>query len=171
MAPDDQTFSARALPWALTAAVIIAATIVALQWRSDSLSPLDPDRLDARRTTWFESRIVDYDLALRVKKDRLPVERYEVSVRDGKLASEKLDGRPVVRGSISPWTVDGIFNTIEDTVALESGGTARLRAEFHPQLGFPTAFRMLTTEAGKRSYAITIESLTVPSRGVVYQAD
>ena len=143
----------------------------------DDAPSVDSQLLDVNEAKWLASPLTDYDLTLRVEKDRQAAERFVVSIRSGELVRETLDDRPVTRGMTgSPYSVPGLFETIRDE--LEGGDGARaekaerqtlLRARFEERRGIPVIFKRLSTDSAKLSFVITVEELRTADGTILFR--
>jgi hypothetical protein len=127
----------------------IAFIIVALRGRG-ILPEISAENVTAARQTWNRVAAANYDLTVVVRSHDLST--YRVNVRDGIVQSAFRNDRPLrQQRTLGTWTVQGMFETIEEdfrTIELHRQGKAEvgtpqlsLRGKFDERLGYPERYQ------------------------------
>ncbi len=162
------------IPWVLTLGVIAVGVLWALR---DSTPQLDDAVLEKNYLAWREKPILDYDMMLSIEVDGLEPQRPSVSVRGGKLVSQKLNDQLRTSGDDS-YTIEGLFRTLGTELAQakkpdSKGATEHtlLRALFDETHSIPVVFKRLTSRNDARSVVIRIDSLVGSTGDVIYSGE
>jgi hypothetical protein len=152
----------------------IVALIVAVPFFPGRTVAVTRERLAAARSQWRAANIVDYDLDLDVSG--VQTGRYHVVVRQGKVADISLNGRPAESNAPDYYTVDGLFQTLEEYLdhcenpssgVFPPGTQVWLRMRTHPSLGYPMRFLKQEKFPARRTASGFEEATT--SQGVEFR--
>ncbi len=124
-------------------------------------APRSPD-LDAARQRWADAGLDAYRMTL--QRSCFCPEDYrgpfEVTVRDGAVASARFDGATVDPERVV--TVDGLFGLIEDAY---ERGAERVDVTFDPELGYPTELYIdVSSQMADEEVGYTVSDLRVAER-------
>ncbi len=126
---------------------ITVAVIVAVPYLPGRTEPVTRERLAAARVLWESAAIADYDLELEFSG--VQPGKYHVKVRGGTVAELTLDGKPTNSNAPEYFTIDGLFQTLDEyldhcenptTGVFPEGSQIWLRMRTHPKLGYPVRF-------------------------------
>jgi hypothetical protein len=144
------------LKWSGIGLVILA--IVAVPYRPGRTEPVTREALAKCEQLWEQSQISSYDWDLGVSGDQTG--QYHVEVRNGQPTAITLNGRPAESHAAEYFTVQGVFQTIEEELdladnpssqAFPPGSQVWLRMRCHPELGYPVRFIRQVKLAAQRS--------------------
>ncbi len=127
----------------------LAGIVVILAFRGPPRLPtLTPEDFDAAVQKWRDNKPESYEITVQVT-GRQPG-TYHVQVRNRVAESASLDARPLRnRRTLGTWAVNGMFETIRrDLVNNAKHGYLLLRADFDPQLGFPSRYERIEVRTG-----------------------
>jgi hypothetical protein len=134
--------------------VIAAGIVLVVAWIGlrlgvgPGLPEIQPDDLAVARDRWQAAGVTDYDIAITLSGRQSG--EIKVQVRAGQPTAMTRNGiQPKQERTWQPWTVPGMFDTIDvdfdnRTNAKEKFGTepesVHLRCLFDPELGFPRRY-------------------------------
>ena len=133
--------------WKWIGAGVLVAGVVAGPMLIGRTEPVTRERLTAARQQWAAAKLADYDMEL--DSSGAQTGRYHVEVRGGTLTHITRNGQPADPAQGHYWTVEGLFDTIEEEVDLiehpssgsfSQGRQAWLRMRCHPTLGYPLRY-------------------------------
>lgn len=112
-------------------------------------------RMQVAQTRWAQVGPRNYYIRVRVSGRQAAL--YEVEVRDGEVVRALRNEKPLKQQrTLGTWSVPGMFATIQlDLDALaratqqstQRAGWLTLRAEFHPEYGYPQKYHRIDTSA------------------------
>lgn len=129
-------------------ALAIAALIGLRNWVGPGLPECKPENLLAARERWESAGVRDYDLAITISGRQSG--EITVSVRDGRPTAMTRNGvQPKQERSWEPWTVPGMFETIDidfenaknpkEKFGNDAAGV-NIRCKFDEQYGYPKQY-------------------------------
>ena len=127
----------------------LVCVVIILTFRGPPRLPiLTHEDFDAAVQAWRDNKPASYEITVKVT-GRQPG-TYLVQVQNGVAESASLDGRPLRnRRTLGTWAVNGMFETIRlDLVNNAEHGYLMLRADFDPQLGFPSRYERIEIRTG-----------------------
>jgi hypothetical protein len=144
------------------AAGLLAVLLVMRQVNYDPTPSLTPEIFHAAHEHWKSHKIPSYDIEVKVTGPQAAT--YRVEVRGGDAVAAWRNGQPLMQHrTFGTWSIPGMFSTISrDIEAIEKAAANRqqrpliLRAEFHPQFGYPDHYRRIDNGSRKGSDSITV---------------
>ena len=127
----------------------LVCVVIILAYRGPPRLPmLTSEVFDAAVQEWRDNKPESYEITVKVT-GRQPG-TYHVQVQYGVAESASLDGRPLRnRRTLGTWAVNGMFETMRlDLRNNAEHGYLLLRADFDPQLGFPTRYERIEIRTG-----------------------
>ena len=119
-----------------------------LLFRSSAPPQLTAGELAAARSQWEEKGPSSYTFELQM--GGALDDRRRIEVRDGVVAEMTSDGHPTAESSWEHWSIDAMFGFLETelrnasdpekTLGVADASQVVLRAEFDPELGYPSYF-------------------------------
>lgn len=137
---------------------LLSIFLVAAVRNRDPSPELSRADFSAAVSRWQAAGPQSYRLEVKVAGPQPAV--YAVEVRDEDVVSATIDGRPLKqRRTFDTWSVPGMFGTMERDLAnvdLVAAGRATretprltLRADFHPDYGYPRRYRRIEWGTGR----------------------
>jgi hypothetical protein len=137
---------------------LVAALILAVPYLPGRTEPVTREGLREARGLWQTAQLDNYDLDLETRGAQAG--RYHIEVRNGQLSTITRDGVAANPAAGEPWTVDGLFQVIEeeldaserpDGAAFGAQSKVFLRVQYDRTLGFPTRFVREVKQPSRRS--------------------
>lgn len=136
------------VPWRWIALGLALGLAAGLLLARKPGAPLTPERLAEARARWQAHRPVDYELEIQMRGAVRDLRRIEV--RDGEVVEMTTGGAPVPREAWSYWTVDGLFEFLEDELdnasrpaeayGVDDPRRVVVRVAFDRRWGYPSFF-------------------------------
>ncbi len=134
------------VPWAL---VGVMATVGLVLWLARRPVPLlSAQTLSQARERWQAQKASRYELTIRITSTGLVPYAVHSVVQDGRLIQLEVDGEPASSANPAMYTVEGLFDVLEQELAIQADagdeasrrGRPVLRAQFDPATGVPLCF-------------------------------
>ena len=126
---------------------IIVAVIAMYLMGPGQIPELNASRFDQALEHWDSYRLMNYEIEITVQ-GRQPG-RYTTTVQEGVVVSAEFNNNALTNPrTMSTWTVDGMFRTIDYDVQSQSNRGSQdpeltLRAEFNSQYGYPQKYQRI----------------------------
>ena len=147
---------------------IIVAVITMLLMGPGQIPELNASSFNQALNQWGSNRLMNYEIEITVQ-GRQPG-RYRTTVQDGEVVSAEFNNNALTNPrTMSTWTVDGMFRTIDYDVQAQLNRDAQdpeltLRAEFNPQYGYPQKYqRIQWGSLNELNWEVTRFEITAPA--------
>ena len=147
---------------------IIVAVIAMLLMGPGQIPELNASSFNQALNQWGSNRLMNYEIEITVQ-GRQPG-RYRTTVQDGEVVSAEFNNNALTNPrTMSTWTVDGMFRTIDYDVQAQLNRDAQdpeltLRAEFNPQYGYPQKYqRIQWGSLNELTWEVTRFEITAPA--------
>lgn len=148
--------------WFFLALIVLSVTAVTSLIVFNLRQQLKPEQLAAARQLWAENKPTSYQLAYTIKKGtEAKAESFVVRVRDGKVVSVSLDGRPLEKRLFAYYGMDALLDFINDSLESDAKpGRPRTftRGVFDPANGALRGY-VRRVMGGSERVEITVDSL------------
>jgi len=128
----------------LTCAAFFAGVGAAILWYREPMAPLTRELLAAARQRWRDAGVSSYAIRYRMHGSE-----YAIQCRNGIVEQASVDDRPPSATDLNAYSVDGLFDTLEqelDNLSDPTGpfaghaGTVMMRVRFNPKFGYPERY-------------------------------
>ena len=147
---------------------IIVAVIAMFLMGPGQIPELNASSFNQAFNQWGSNRLMNYEIEITVQ-GRQPG-RYRTTVQDGEVVSAEFNNNALTNPrTISTWTVDGMFRTIDYDVQAQLNRDTEepeltLRAEFNPQYGYPQKYqRIQWGSLNELTWEVTRFKITSPA--------